>query len=710
MDQNINNICFIHKEYTINELKILCNNNPSKIVSIIQKFFEQKQLPKFFVSFQASQNYNTKISIKVLACLLQLTFEYIKYGMDFDSTNANNFNSKYEATFEHIISSTCYDKHIIPKLVTIISIMCSCKKMDLTTLKYDHVCDIHQEHTNMNLKTLCKTQPPKLVAVIKNYLQQKQLPNFFISFATFMENMTITNKLMACFLQLTLEYVKYGLDFDTADAHVFMTKYNFTFNNIDESTCYEMYTEPKLLALINVICSCNFDINTNVDSPIYNYLKLQHVRPHRIEIIMNNLLNPTEKIINCVTLDKLIESDNAISKLIHPYIIENFPIKAEHIKFDETNNGFMAESPYLLHPNMVEYLCRHLSNKNFSQCNDVQHAIHGEILYVKCTKLHNLCINHFPWTANQVVINKETMEFITKSPYNIHPNRIPYVIKELSLLNVSSCDDIPTLIHDKLMNINEITIKINKHIIENFPSNNSKVIITNDNIRFSTHPHYCFPECRLTLLNTLLSKIDFVNCDDIHLAIHTTIINITKSLTSPKPILETFTIGSTMSSKLPEDMWIKIFKAHFAQKSMYFNDENEIVYDTKTWIYLGEDIPTFRKIEFSEAVCIMCNKMKNPSQNFDINMGNTVIQFTHKKKGPYVCKNFCGMSIKNSKHITTRRSQHYYDDSIWKLRHLKTKLILLKYSHLELNSIFNILPYDVINILMHLYVDVVVNL
>ncbi len=706
MESNENNICFIHRAYTINELKTLCNGNSSKVISIIQTFLEQKQLPKFFISFQQAQNYNMKISIKVLACLLQLTLEYIRYGIDFESTNANEFNSKYEATFEHINLSICYDKYIVPKLVSIISIMCSCKTMEVSCLKYDNVCSIHQEYTNIDLKKICKTQPLKLIGIIKNYLEQKKLPNYFISFSTQIENMEITNKIMACFLQLTLEYVKYGLDFDSTQPHVFISKYNFTFNNIDESTCYEIYTEPKLTALINYICSCNFDINVNTDSTIYNYLKLQNIKPHRIEIIMNNLLNINDKTIDCVTLDKLIEGDNAISRLIHPYIIETFPIKTDYIKFDEKNNKFMSDAPYLLHPNMIEYLSWHLSNKNFSYCNDVHHAIHGEILYIKSIKLYNQCISHFPWKAEKIIINNDTIGFVTKSPYNVHPNRLPYVIKQLSLLDVSICDDIPTLIHDKLISMTEITKKIDKYIIGNFPSNNSNVLITNDSIEFTTSFPYNFPKSRLTLLNTLLSKIDYVNCDDIHLAIHTTIINTLNKLSSPRPKLETYTIDST--SKLPENIWIEIFKAHFAQKPMYFNDENSIEYDTKVWIYLDEDIPTLRKIEFGDPICIMCNKIKKTSQNYDISMGNTIIQFIPIKKCPYVCKKLCSMSIKNSKHITSRRSQQYYNDSIWKLRHLKTKLILIKYSHLELNSIFNILPYDIINVLMNMYVDVVI--
>jgi hypothetical protein len=367
---------------------------------------------------------------------------------------------------------------------------------------------------------------------------------------------------------------------------------------------------------------------------------------------------------------------------------------------------------------MMDYMIWSLSNKNFIQYDDFHHTLHGEILYLKCKRLFNGCIEHFPWKSDKVLINNETLIFITSQPYHIHINRFPIVIKELSKIDFSKCDDIQSTIHDKLLVISKKSTNINKYIIETFPSNNCNVNITKENIKPSAIKYY-FPESRLDLLVKILSDIDFINCDDIHLLIDKTILTVKNKLILKKPtFVKTYTIDFTNIPPFSEKAWIEIFKAYIAKKYIYFDNENNILTNIDYWLYPGEEMPIYSEIKFNVAMCMMCNKMKDPEYDYDIILrganrtGNNNLEINHINKGPYICKKLCNMSIKNSNHILPQKlprsvTQIYYCDTIWKLRHLRNKLLLIKYSYLDHQSIFSVLPYDIINILLHTYLDIV---
>ena len=378
--------------------------------------------------------------------------------------------------------------------------------MNPSCFKYLNKCHIHENFTTGELLELYEKNPVEIINLIKNFLQQNQLPNFFLSFQTTQKN---SIKILTCLLQLTLEYVNYGLDFETINENEFMTKYMNTFEHCKHPNVYDIYTKPKLITLIQKICSCKYDFITGFE--LIGYLHEQNVHPKRIELLTNNLAN----IVNNDMLDKIVETELKSSKLIHPYIIENFPVKTDHIEFNKENTKFMLDSPYFIYSNMIDYMIWHLSNHKFAHCNDVHYTIHTEILYVKSIRYFHSCSKYFPWEGGRhVIIDNEILNFIQYHPYNIHPNRFPIVIKELSKIDFSTCTDIPMVVYDKLIMMSEISKNINKYIIENFPSNNCDVIITIRDIVFSVGTPYFFPEIRLDLLVKLLSEIDFINCDE----------------------------------------------------------------------------------------------------------------------------------------------------------------------------------------------------
>ena len=543
--------------------------------------------------------------------------------------------------------------------------------MDQLCFKFINKCDIHEKYTTSELIELYERDPRKIINVIKKFLKPDQLPNFFVSFQN-LPDPVLSIQLLTCLLQLTIEYVKYGLDFKTTNENEFKSKYKYTFANNKDPNFYEVYTVPKLITLIKSSCICKYDYNIETESDIINYLKLQHVPNKRIEFVLNNLMNEAKKTIDNIALNKIIKTELNLLKHIHPYIIENFPIKAEYINFNKENTQFMKDNPYLIHPNMHDYMIWHLSNKNFSSHHDVHHIIHGEIIYVKINRLFN-CVEHFPWRSDNVVITNETIEFITSNPYNIHRNRFPIVIKELSNIDFGKCDDIQTFVHEKLIEMSKISKNIPFNIIKLFPSNNSNVIITKENILEIAH-EYLFPQSRLDLLIKILSDIDFINCDDIHLTIHNMIISVKDKLIRKNPFIKYFIIDLTNIPNIPENDWIKIFEAYINNKKIYFDNKNNIMTDNDCWVYSGEETPIYYEINFNVAMCMMCNKMKDPTHHFNIKLlgydrvKRNKMEIKQINTGPYICTNFCSMSIKNSKHIygqvPNQIQQRYYYNAI----------------------------------------------
>ncbi len=559
------------------------------------------------------------------------------------------------------------------------------------TIKEDYVCPAHSIFLAHSIFPAHSVFPSERIVLlfdaISNIMKNRNAePFFFKSFKEFSKRpvyvpeyftqfvyekifkQTILECHMNCLLKLTIQWIENGNDFDTCDADLFQTEFTKTFYS----------TMPG-----GVIKNAPNYWNKNISPKIEQLKKYCSIVPK-------------------------IESVETCSCTCRVEIGNDFN------GFIKGNNRFGSEDEFKEAANKLSIK---LSKMIFC-VYDVHKIIKTDIYHVLASinKIPENIIENFPYSRENITFNYDNIKFATMYPFNIPSKRIGLVMKRLSDINFSECDDIHYTIYGVTKKESVISNKIPKHIIENFPCGRENITINNDNIEFTEKDFFLG---RIDLVVNILSSINFSECDDIHLAIYDKIIEIKEKLQFVgRPFEKLQFVGPSMKTvekdlfDFPEHIIVRAIERYINSYDTIIVGESGNFIDLAAygyWIYPGEENDLLYKIIFKNPSCILCNGRWAPDYSMKTRYGYGIVGSSSTNE-PFICQRTCNNLVRNFilADSTYERAPHI-GRKYMQLRWLKNKVLLFYRGFNDMNSDLNMLLPDIVRTIISKYLVVIKN-
>lgn len=406
-----------------------------------------------------------------------------------------------------------------------------------------------------------------------------------------------------------------------------------------------------------------------------------------------------------------------LPKNINPYILNNIHVINGKINLSDYDTTFLINPPYKIHKNMIEYICKIISMIDFDKVNNIYHTLHIEIMKHKGIRLKmvtDVIINNFPYVVDNSMFDDIILQKLIIDGRHIPLNRIPLFLKYFNNVDFSVIEDHQLFIIDELKKMMITTKKINKYLIQNFPSNNSSIVITKRKLGFATHfTTYDFPLSALGILAKELNKINFLECDDIHLTMHNIIINMKKQLVSLSSTIVDVNL-SEIYNTFNETNKLRLFNKYHGRKDLYINNNDIIVKSIKKYVIDDGKCKnmTLKKIIFDCKICVLCDKLKIIKCN-KFYIAAKAVNYNEQEK-LYFCNGFCNFTIytvvnENNVEDPSNLTQYGYTlyniDKVWDLRYFKHKFMMMVIDW-EISN-FGYLHRDIMGVILRLYMKLV---
>ena len=178
-------------------------------------------------------------------------------------------------------------------------------------------------------------------------------------------------------------------------------------------------------------------------------------------------------------------------------------------------------------------------------------------------------------------------------------------------------------------------------------------------------------------------------------------------------------------SNIPTYLWTQIFEKHFHSKvkSIYLDENNNFVdnFNTTIYLYSGESAPLIYKINLEhQPYCILCDTHKL-QQTEQIIISLDRIKISDRISSLHVCNNICNNlalkyymnemksgSVKQTKGATkTAQKVPEINLKFLQLRYTKNRLFCLYMGSSDTNSVLSIMPIDIIQYIMSIYLLII---
>lgn len=562
------------------------------------------------------------------------------------------------------------------------------------------MCDIHKNCKTLDIIQKCMVDNNEIYKLVLT-ITDKTKPNFLTPFHNLKKEETYVGYL--ALLELTTLHVKTGKDFRVDDTYKIISKYGHYVNQY--YNYYEDNIEFSIYELINNACKCkpHYLITDCILSQVMEKRKDIFIKKYRID----NYVYAKETfkgIKNCVVYEE------QVVKQIHPYIINTFTNGMDKIDLRNYDVTFLTEYPYAIQPYTIDYICDCFLEIKFGGCDDIHKMIHDKIMMFIIDR-KNMVDNNVGKYVPYKVVDKNVIDFDKLlNSYILNTKRYPIIKKIFDNMDFNVIEDPQFHISLVLQNFLISSSKIYNGIIETFPPMYENVIFCENNMRFVRGGiHYKFPGCKLQILIDKLNSINFLECHDIHLTIHDTIIKLADSFI----LVDGYVVNVNLSDVydfLDERSKIMVFRLSMGIKNMYLDENNNAVETTMVYkLKTDTNKPLVKKIFIDVSICMLCDCKKHKSPTITLTSTHKFISNHYDKF--YFCSKMCKkIALKNS---YTRGNndknnmiiKHDYNKYFWNLRHYKFKVLFLKYNWI--NSNFGMLDRDVMGILLGRFIDVV---